>query len=135
MITINQLKVEMRTDLRTGFPLEIGPLLEGKAYVVAEKAYCLYEPHRESAIRCTPPFGTEIAVIREEGDWVLVEVFGKKAWSHKHNISQCRGPLRETELVGKEPRFNRDYSPSKMIEYGPRGGRFVRSPSGFKRYL
>ena len=121
--------------LADGIFIGDGPFSEGKAYVVAEKAHCLYEPHRESAIRCTPPLGTEIAVIREEGDWFLVKVFGKKAWSHKHNISQHPGEIRETELVGTEPEFNRDYSASKIIEYGPRGGRFVRSHSGFKRYL
>ena len=105
------------------------------AYIAAENVNCLYEPKPGSAIRCTPPIGTEVTVIRDDGAWVCVSVFGKKAWSARGNLSSARGPVQKTVEVGVQPRFIEGPVHSGGVEYGPRGGRFVRTRSGFRRYL
>lgn len=111
------------------------PQLGEIAHVAAENANCLYEPKPGSAIRCTPPIGTEVAVIRDEGAWVCILVFDKKAWTPRGNLSSTRGPVQETVIVGVHPSFIAGPVLSNRVEYGPRGGRFVRSCSGFKRYI
>lgn len=111
------------------------PKLGKIAYVAAENANCVYEPKSGSAIRCTPPVGTEVTVIRDDGEWVCVLVFGKKAWSPKGNLSSAPVPLHETVEVGVQPRFSEGPVHFGGVEYGPRGGRFVRTHSGFRRYF
>lgn len=111
------------------------PKLGKVAYVAAENANCLYEPKPGSAIRCTPPVGTEVTVIRDDGAWVCVLVFGKKAWSPKGNLSPAPVSGQETVEAGVQPRFIEGSIHFGGVEYGPRGGRFVRTRSGFRRYL
>lgn len=125
----------------TELPIEPKPseLLKSGAiaYVAAENANCLYEPKPSSAIRCTPPVGTEVTVIRDDGEWVYVLAFGKKAWSPKGNLSSVHvpAPVPQTVEVGVQPRFIEGPVHFGGVEYGPRGGRFVRTRSGFRRYL
>lgn len=112
-----------------------GPL-GSTAYVVVDEAHCLYDPAPASAIRHTPPYGTEVQVVLESGDWVLIRAFGKKAWCPRANLSTSPAPRRVGVDVGVQPSVEGGYwGASLHIEYGPRGGRFVRTASGFKRYL
>lgn len=111
-----------------------GPL-GSTAYVVVDDAHCLYQPDLGAAIRCTPPYGTKVGVLQERGEWVQVFAFGKKAWSHRANLSPNPAPQRQAVEVGVQPEAGRYCGSSLRIEYGPRGGRFVRTASGFRRYL
>jgi hypothetical protein len=125
-------------------------VLNGMVYVVAEQAKCLYQPSPRSAVRIIPPYGTKVSVIRDAGDWVLISFCDKEAWSPRENLSARREARRPAIDVGivPPPNFNFKASspvwkapakpafPPKLdIEYGPRGGRFVRTSTGFRRYF
>ena len=60
-------------------PISAGELLGDTAFMVVESGHCLYEPSKNSAIRCTVPYGTELRILHQEGEWVQVIAFGKKA--------------------------------------------------------
>jgi hypothetical protein len=113
------------------------------AYVVADKAHCLFQPERDSAVSVIPPYGTEVDVLRDEGPWVLISFCGKEAWSPRANLSADLAPRRPAVEVGVVPPPNYEFrsptqslgSPMPKVEYGPRGGMFVRTPSGFRRYF
>jgi len=115
----------------------------GFAYVVVDDANCLYEPRRGAAIRMAPPYGSMVSVVSDEGAWVLINCWGKEAWSPRENLSPNLVPARSTVEVGIAPSPNYSFrsgeslqaSWSPEIEYGPRGGRFVRTASGFRRYF
>ena len=117
--------------------------LGASAYVIADHAHCLYEPRANAAVRIVPPYGTKVAVIGEEGDWALVRFHGKDAWSPLANLSTDLIPARPAVDVGTVPAANNEWrsprpgisSSDIQVEYGPRGGRYIRTPSGFKRYL
>jgi hypothetical protein len=113
------------------------------AYVVTDDANCLYRPERHAAVRVTPPYGSKLDVIREADGWVLVGFYGMQAWSPRDNLS--------AHLIGRVAGIDVGILPSasgdchsrsgytapleQHVEYGPRGGRFVRTASGFRRYL
>lgn len=113
------------------------------AYIVAEHANCLYEPDSHSAVRIIPPYGTEVSVVRDTGSWVLIRFCGKEAWSPREYLSASLRSPRSAADVGVMPQPNytfRSPQPSGVqwpsnVEYGPRGGRFVRTASGFRRYF
>ena len=112
------------------------------AYIVADKAKCLYEPEPTSAVRIIPPYGTEVGVVCDEGAWVLIRFYDKEAWSPRENLSADLAPMRPAIDVGILPPPNYAFrSPQSVevglnpVEYGPRGGRFVRTTSGFRRYF
>ncbi len=111
------------------------------AFIIGEGANCLYRPEFNAAVRIVPPYGTKVDVIREQEDWVLIRFCGKEAWSLRCNLSDKIEEPKASINVGISPRFcdsqNLKLSNlhSKSIEYGPRGGKFVRTGLGFKRYL
>lgn len=120
------------------------------AYVVVEKANCLYNPEPEAAVRVIPPYGTKVSVIRDAGSWVLISFSGKEAWSPRDNLAPSPERRRPAVNVGVVPPQNCNFKPPlpqyqpthqaspsarMVVEYGPRGGRFVRTASGFRRYL
>ena len=111
--------------------------LGGFAYVIVDEANCLYDPTRNAAIRMAPPYGSLVSVIRDEGSWVLISFWGKEAWSPRENLSANLEPVRPAEGVGVAPSPNYSFRPSwePQVEYGPRGGRFVRTALGFRRYF
>lgn len=113
------------------------------AYIVSEHANCLYEPDSHSAVRIIPPYGTVVSVVRDMGSWVLIRFCGKEAWSPREYLSASLAPHRSAADVGVAPQANYTFrSPLELcarwpsnVEYGPRGGRFVRTASGFRRYF
>jgi hypothetical protein len=113
------------------------------AYIVVDQANCLYKPELHSAVRVTPSYGTEVSVIREQGPWVLIRFCGKEAWSLRENLSASLAPTRSAVEVGVVPLPNYSFRARQThpvqwpsnVEYGPRGGRFVRTASGFRRYF
>jgi hypothetical protein len=119
------------------FPSNLGHF----AYIIVERANCLYRPEFNAAVRIVPPYGTKVDVIREQQEWVLIRFFGKEAWSHRSNLSNKIEEAKAALNVGIVPRFCDSHGRalynhhSKSIEYGPRGGKFVRTASGFKRYF
>lgn len=113
-----------------------------KAFIVVDKANCLYKPDVHSAVRVVPPYGTAVSIVRDQGSWVLIRYCGKEAWSPRRNLSTNLAPPRPAEDVGVVPlpscslRSPRTHRASAFsVEYGPRGGRFVRTSSGFRRYF
>lgn len=110
-------------------------LLSDTAFIVVESGHCLYEPSARSAIRCTVPYGTELRILRQEGEWVQVTAFGSKAWSPREHLAKQLEPPRMGIDVGVRPTSFLTQPSAMRIERGPRGGRFVRTSSGFKRYL
>lgn len=108
--------------------------LASTAYVVVDQANCLYEPTSNSAIRIIPPYGSEVEVVQDDGRWVLIRFCGKEAWSPREHLSPVLINRKEAIAVG---RIVTEYARLRqsMVEYGPRGGRFMRSPSGFRRYF
>lgn len=112
------------------------------AYVVGREARCLFEPHDCSAVRVIPPYGSTVEIVRDEEAWVLIRFCGKEAWSPRENLSDRLIPERASRDVGSVPTGNYDFrstsrpeSYSSPVEYGPRGGRFVRTSTGFRRYF
>lgn len=114
------------------------------AFVSADGAKCLYKPDSKSAIRVIPPYGSEVDIIEDAGDWVLIGFCGKEAWSPRQNLSPRIERRRPAVDVGVSPeagwgvRSNgtgRNAVVQHVVEYGPRGGRFVRTASGFRRYF
>ncbi len=115
--------------------------LNGTAYVVVSNANCLYEPDVHSAVRVIPPYGTRVDIVRTDGEWVLIEFCGKEAWALRSYLSNELTGRREDEHIGLRPNFGNRIFRSQpnyhtpQVEYGPRGGRFVRTTSGFRRYF
>lgn len=122
--------------------------LGATAFIAAESANCLYKPEADSAVRIVPPRGDEVTVVRERDGWVLIRWSGKEAWSPRANLSPIPRQFRVAVPVGTAPGFCREHRepPSGLhylplnsfglkVEVGPRGGRYVRTASGFRRYL
>lgn len=117
--------------------------LKGTAYIVVSNANCLYEPDVRSAVRVIPPYGAEVVVIRSDGAWVLIQFCGKQAWALRTYLSTELTPQSSADEIGTTPFSSYKHRISRQqpdlqnsaIEYGPRGGRFVRTSSGFRRYL
>lgn len=122
--------------------------LGAAAFIAAEGANCLYKPEADSAVRIVPPRGDEVTVLRERDNWVLIRWSGKEAWSPRANLSPIPRQFRTAVEVGATPRFCKEHgeplselqylplnSFAPRVEVGPRGGRYVRTASGFRRYL
>ena len=113
------------------------------AFVVVASANCLYEPNPHAAVRIRPPYGSEVNILRLKDDWALIKFCGKEAWSPRQNLAASLIPERDAVEVGMEPGSNcyfqplivKDRNAHVNVEYGPRGGRFVRTSSGFRRYF
>ena len=116
-------------------------ILGDRAFVACDKAHCLFKPSANAAVSVIPPYGTEVEVIEDAQSWVLIKFCGKKAWSPRANLSAEPVSKRAAVDAGVVPEPYSG-SPSSMrsygsgaVEYGPRGGRFVRTASGFRRYF
>ncbi len=129
-----------QTSSVRGQESELGP----RAYVAVDGANCLYKPDTGAAIRMSPPFGSFVSVLEEKDGWALISAFGKEGWTPSQNLSLTKGERKDCVDVGCRPRGNTDYKPTPLessaepplnIEYGPRGGQFVRTASGFRRYF
>ena len=116
------------------------------AFVTVDNARCLFEPKTDSAVSVIPPFGTRVEIIRDEGFWILIGIFGKQAWSPRSHLSNAPTSKMSALDVGIVPYFDRNYrqpgpapterqAPHLEVFYGPRGGCYVRTASGFRRYL
>jgi hypothetical protein len=137
---------DLHVNMDNKLPDECGSCNEPlgtSAYIVADKANCLYEPDPLSAVRVIPPYGTDVPVVRERGSWVLIRYCGVEAWAPRANLSRTLEPRRPALEVGVVPQPNSTFrSPqtpdeqwASHVEYGPRGGRYVRTASGFRRYF
>lgn len=130
-----------------GFPdrqyEQVDEPLGASAYIVVDNANCLYEPDISSAVRIVPPYGTKVSIVRDQGSWVLIKFCGKNAWSPRNHLSASLAPSKPASDVGVVPLSNYTFRPPPIhnastvpeVEYGPRGGRFIRTLSGFRRYL
>lgn len=115
------------------------------AYVVVDDAVCFYEPDISSAIRIVPPYGSEVEILSENENWVLLKWCGKEAWINRYFIENSLEQKRENKIdpsliyrssgssLGSY--YNKSYYSSGNIEYGPRGGRYTRTKNGFRRYF
>lgn len=113
---------------------KLGP----KAFIVASKANCLYEPYVDGVIRITPRYGAQVNVLESHGDWVQIEFWGVKAWTLRTYLAQTMIARQEAEDIGFEVLGYRSKGAggeSGVVEYGPRGGKFIRTPQGFRRYF
>lgn len=113
---------------------ELGPT----AFIVVSKANCLYEPHVNGAIRITPRYGAQVNVLESRGDWAQIEFWDVKAWTLRTYLAQTLIEQQQAEDIGFEASgfySGGAGSASGEVEYGPRGGRFVRTSQGFRRYL
>ena len=130
------------TEKEDGSSSELGPT----AFVVVDNARCLFEPQIDSAVSIIPPFGSEVEIVREEGFWVLIGIFGKQAWSPRSHLSNTPSAKMSALDVGVVPYLDRNYrhpvsasparpAPQQEVFVGPRGGCYVRTASGFRRYL
>lgn len=117
--------------------------LAGRVYIVADQAHCLHKPEANAAVRVIPPYGSEVEVVQDAGSWVRIRFYGKDAWSPRENLSPTLATRREAVEVGVVPPPNYGFKAPNIhdelsrldVEYGPRGGRFVRTASGFRRYF
>jgi hypothetical protein len=123
---------------------ELSGQLGKSAVVVVDEACCLYEPRPDGAICIRPPYSTVVDVLSENGEWVQIRWLGKMAWALRSYLASKTEPRRKAEPVGVVPPFikglfhpNPPELPARFpsVEIGPRGGRYVRTASGFRRYL
>lgn len=117
------------------------------AFVIADRASCHYEPNFNSAVRVTPPYGTEVEIVEDGNAWVLIRFCGKQAWSPRSNLSTELRPMVQPAADREpKPRLGVRYTfnsprpapaPERTVavEYGPRGGRFTRNDKGYRRYF
>jgi hypothetical protein len=114
--------------------------LNARAFVVVDDAACFYEPCYSSAIRIKPPYGSEVEVIKETPDWVLLRWVGKEAWSVRSHLENRLVRRRENQIepdiLNRVTGFDGGFvSRTSSVEYGPRGGRFTRTSKGYRRYF
>ena len=92
-----------------------------------------------SAVRIIPPYGTLVRIIETLETWAKVEAFSKIAWMKQSNLCNERPPERFDITPFVVPAWHpQDFKTAKdydAVEFGPRGGRFVRTKSGFRRYF
>jgi hypothetical protein len=112
--------------------------LSSVAFVLLDDAHGHYDMVDESAIRVIPPYGTPVEVLSTNGEWVQIKVFSKVAWMKKHYLGNTPPTKRfniSPYIVREATQVRSSVSSSIEIEFGPRGGRFVRTKLGFRRYL
>ena len=80
-----------------------------------------------------------LSVLETHGEWAKISFAGKAAWSLVSNLSSdkpperfdigpyLRNPTPWYETIAKSEDLN--------VEFGPRGGKFVRTKKGFRRYF
>lgn len=108
-------------------------------FVQDDGAVGRYEMSEESPSSVMPPYGTEVQVIAAVDEWLKIKVFNKIAWMKKHHLCSERPPKRFdfSPYIFRAENTARQISvcPSDQIEFGPRGGRFIRNKSGYRRYF
>lgn len=115
--------------------------LGARAFINCDSAACRYEPHPTSAVRVIPPYGTLVDVLKDEGEWVQIMYATKSAWAVRSQLSTEKpGPNKRFDISPYLFRkttnpFARKAEQEPQIEFGPRGGRFTRTRTGFKRYF
>ena len=97
-----------------GTPHPSDDALGSSAFIIAERADCHFHPSFESAPRVTPPYGTEVSIVRDEGTWVLIKFCGKEAWSPRGNLSATLEPMRDPSR-GSRPGVTRRDSPNETL--------------------
>lgn len=114
--------------------------LDGKqVYVISDNAHGYYERASDGPVRITPPYGSTVEVTSDEGDWVRIKAFGKAAWMRRQTLSEVQPPERSkfVPTIGYScaaiPGFS-DWR-SLRVEHGPRGGRYTRTKTGYRRYF
>jgi hypothetical protein len=110
------------------------------AFIVVDEASCFYEPDYASAVAIIPPYGSEVEIVKEDGEWVLLKWVGKRAWSVRCHLSNERSEKRYNIIPDSvNHRVRSDHANYRQyvsgVEYGPRGGKFTRTKSGFRRYF
>lgn len=112
--------------------------LSSVAFVLLDDAHGHYGMVDDSAISVIPPYGTPVEVLSNNGDWVQIKVFSKVAWMKKHYLGNTPPTKRfniSPHIVQEATQVRSSVSSSIEIEFGPRGGRFVRTKLGFRLYL
>lgn len=110
-----------------------------QVYVISDGAHGYYEMESDGPVRITPPYGSPVEVIEDAGEWIRIKAFGKVAWMQRETLSEQRPPERSTFV----PILGYSYatipgsrvSPPTNVEYGPKGGRFTRTKTGYRRYF
>jgi len=110
------------------------------AFIVVDEAGCFHSPSFSSPIRIIPPYGSEVEILKEDGDWVLLKWCGKEAWTIRSHLENDLVDRRENMLPPSVLARSRSidvgpYNSYSSIEYGPRGGRFTRTRNGYRRYF
>lgn len=114
--------------------------LNRTAFIVVDDARCFYKPDLSSAVSFSPPYGDKVEIVKDDGDWVLLKAFGKLGWSVRAHVENSRVAKRDNVLppppkFGSVSSLRNANSHSSYVEYGPRGGRFTRTKTGYRRYL
>jgi hypothetical protein len=97
-----------------------------------------YEMDEQSPVRIIPPYGTAVEVLATTDEWVKIKAFNKAAWMKKHHICNQPPPSRfdfSPYVFAAEVIAPHDTVPKQNVEFGPKGGRFVRTKSGYRRYF
>lgn len=113
--------------------------LGSTAFIVVEEADCFYEPTHTSAVRMTPPLNSLVEVVRQHEDWILIRYFGKEAWCERLKLgtAEVQRPFDISPYIfpaTNKPDFT-NATPYSTVEYGPRGGRYTRTRTGYRRYF
>ncbi|RQW46070.1 hypothetical protein [Novosphingobium sp. LASN5T] len=109
-------------------------------YIVVDDARCYYKPEVDAAVRVIPPYGTLVGILRQQDGWVLVSFCGKEAWSPIEQLAaeepkaKVLFDIRPYLFPGRSNSIASAPNGSD-VEIGPRGGRFTRTKSGFRRYF
>ena len=117
-------------------------------FVKCDSADCYYRPETGGAVRITPPYGTQVQVVDQQGDWIAIKWFNKVGWVDISKLSarapdQRNSPFELRIVPGVTgypsipgPHMNASsYFDCNFVETGPRGGRFTRTKSGHRRYF
>jgi hypothetical protein len=117
------------------------------AFVICDNVHGYFAKDVASPVNITPPYGSNIKILEIHGEWAWVLVFGIKAWVQVENIGAEPPPSRVSDDLAiakveslrnsllERVRSTRKVGDADKIEYGPRGGRFVRTKLGFRRYF
>jgi len=115
-------------------------LVGGSAYISCDGAECRYEPEGESPVRLAPPYGEKVPILNLSGEWALIEFVGKKAWVLTEFLSTTEPQKRQRFLINRVPPPAPWYESIQdrtedVVKFGPRGGRYIETKDGRKRYF
>jgi hypothetical protein len=108
-------------------------------YVIQDNLTGHYEQDDCSPVRIIPPYGTEVRILEKGTDWTRIEAFRKSAWVRTDGLALNPPPERpksQVSIVNEQSQIpNIAYTQISHIEYGPRGGRYTRTKTGYRRYF